>query len=127
MISVRAYIVFPCVTEKWLPRFRLRYAYSMRLTETQIQAINATAEEFFCGDARVSLFGSRVDDHLRGGDIDLLIEVYRVLDNRPAMAARFSARLQRRIGEQRIDVLIIDPNTRLQPIHRIARETGVKL
>jgi len=99
----------------------------MRLTETQIQAIHATAEEFFGGDARVSLSGSRIDDHQRGGDIDLLIEVDRVLDNRPAMAARFSDRLQRRIGEQRIDVVIIDPNTRLQPIHRIARETGIKL
>jgi predicted nucleotidyltransferase len=99
----------------------------MRLTETQIQAIHTTAEEIFGSDARVSLFGSRVDDHARGGDIDLLIEVEHVLDNRPAMAARFSARLQRRKGEQRIDVLIIDPNTRLQPIHRVARETGIRL
>ena len=99
----------------------------MRLTETQIQAIHATAEELFGSDVCVSLFGSRVDDYQRGGDIDLLIEVDHALDNRPAMAARFSARLQRRIGEQRIDVLIIDPNTRLQPIHRIARETGVRL
>jgi predicted nucleotidyltransferase len=99
----------------------------MRLTETQIQAIHATAQELFGDAARVSLFGSRVDDHQRGGDIDLLIEVDHVLDNRPAMSARFSARLQRRIGEQRIDVLIIDPNTRLQTIHRVARETGVKL
>jgi predicted nucleotidyltransferase len=99
----------------------------MRLTESQIQTIHATAKELFGSDARVSLFGSRVDDHQRGGDIDLLIEVDHVLDNRPAMAARFSAHLQRRIGEQRIDVLIIDPNTRLQPIHRIARETGIRL
>jgi predicted nucleotidyltransferase len=99
----------------------------MRLSETQIQAIHTTADELFGRNARVSLFGSRVDDHQRGGDIDLLIEVDQVLNNRPAMAARFSARLQRRIGEQRIDVLIIDPNTRLQPIHSIARETGVTL
>ena len=61
----------------------------MRLTETQIQAIHTTAEELFGVDARVSLFGSRVDDHQRGGDIDLLIEIDQVLDNRPAMAARF--------------------------------------
>lgn len=99
----------------------------MRLTEIQLQAIHTTTEELFGSDARVSLFGSRVDDHQRGGDIDLLIKVDQVVENRPAMAAPFSARLQRRIGEQRIDVLIIDPNTRLQPIHRVARETGVRM
>jgi predicted nucleotidyltransferase len=99
----------------------------MRLTETQIQAIHTTAEELFGSGVRVSLFGSRIDDQQQGGDIDLLIEIDHVLDNRPAMAARFSARLQRCIGEQRIDVLIIDPDTRLQPIHRVARETGVRL
>jgi hypothetical protein len=99
----------------------------MRLTETQIQAIHDTAGELFGGHASVCLFGSRIDDHQRGGDIDLLIEVDHILDNRPAMAARFSSRLQRCIGEQRIDVLIIEPNTRLKPIHRVARETGVRL
>ena len=99
----------------------------MRLTETQIHAIHTTAEELFGRNVRVSLFSSRVDDHQRGGDIDLLIEADQILDNRPAMAVRYSARLQRRIGEQRIDVLIIDPNTRLQPIHRVDRETGVRL
>jgi hypothetical protein len=99
----------------------------MRLTETQRQAIHTTAEELFGADARVSLFSSHVDDHQGGGDIDLLIDVEHVLDNRPAMVARFSARLQRRIGEQHIDILIIDPDTRLQPIHRVARATGVRL
>lgn len=99
----------------------------MRLTETQIQAIHTTAEELFGSGVRISLFGSRIDDQQRGGDIDLLIEIDYTLDNRPAMAARFSARLQRRIGDQHIDVLIIDPNTRIQPIHRVAKETGVRL
>ena len=72
-----------------------RYTYSMRLTETQIQAIHATAEELFGNDVRVSLFGSRIDDQQRGGDIDLLSEIDHLLNNRAAMAARFSARLQR--------------------------------
>lgn len=99
----------------------------MRLTDAQIRAIHATAADLFGADARVSLFGSRVDDNQRGGDIDLLVEVDQVVENRPASAARFAARLQRRIGDQLIDVLIIDPQTRLLPIHHVARETGIRI
>lgn len=87
----------------------------MRLNAQQIQAIHDTAAEMFGG-------GSRVDDSQRGGDLDLLDWV---LANRPSAAARFAAKLQRRIGDRRIDVLIIDPETCLQPIHRVAQETGV--
>ena len=45
----------------------------MRLTPDQITAIKSAAAENFGTDASVSLFGSRVDDSKRGGDIDLLI------------------------------------------------------
>lgn len=99
----------------------------MRLSERQREIILRTAAEVFGEPARVLLFGSRVDDSLRGGDIDLLVEVDYVLENRPAAAARFAARLQRQLGDRRIDVVLIDPRTRLQPIHNVARATGVGL
>ena len=89
--------------------------------------IRQTATELFGASARVSLFGSRLDDSLRGGDIDLLVETDTVLENRPALAARFAARLQCRLGDRRIDVVIIDPQTRLQSIHHVARQSGVAL
>lgn len=99
----------------------------MRLTEQQAKTIHDTAEEMFGGDVRVYLFGSRADDTQRGGDIDLLVEVEHALENPPSAAARFAAKLQRKIGDRRIDVLIVDPQTRRQPIHEVARETGVAL
>ena len=45
----------------------------MRLTEHEVSAIKQAAREAFGDDAVVRLFGSRVHDDLRGGDIDLLV------------------------------------------------------
>jgi len=46
----------------------------MRLTAKEVDAIKASAREAFGQDAVVRLFGSRVDDRLEGGDVDLHIE-----------------------------------------------------
>ncbi len=46
----------------------------MRLSETERKVIRTAAVEFFGDDAEIWLFGSRVDDSKKGGDIDLLIK-----------------------------------------------------
>jgi predicted nucleotidyltransferase len=46
----------------------------MRLTHIQKQVICERASKYFGADAHVWLFGSRVDDDSKGGDIDLYIE-----------------------------------------------------
>lgn len=99
----------------------------MRLTQHQIHAIREAVAEVFGSQAQVWLFGSRVDDNKRGGDIDLLI--------RPAPGAadellrrkiRLLGLLERALGERKIDIVIEQPaDTR--PIVRVARETGVRL
>ena len=43
----------------------------MRLTSAEVSAIKAAARSAFGDTAVVRLFGSRVDDGARGGDIDL--------------------------------------------------------
>jgi len=45
----------------------------MRLSVKEINTIKSCAKAFFGAHARVLLFGSRVDDQKRGGDIDLYI------------------------------------------------------
>jgi predicted nucleotidyltransferase len=85
------------------------------------------AETEFGPNTRVLLFGSRADDSARGGDIDLLVEVDHPLTNRAAAAARFAAKLQLTLGDQRIDVLLVDPTTSPRPIHDVARQRGVPL
>ncbi len=44
----------------------------MRLTQQEIQIIKSTVREMMGEKASVWLFGSRVDDSKRGGDIDLV-------------------------------------------------------
>ena len=46
----------------------------MRLTPDQARIILSCVHQQFGADAQVKLFGSRLDDSLRGGDVDLLVE-----------------------------------------------------
>ena len=75
-------------------------------------------------DASVRLFGSRLNDQARGGDIDLLVECPRRVARPVWLAAQITARLQKRLGDRRIDVLVVDPDTELEPVHRVARAEG---
>ena len=99
----------------------------MRLSPDHVRAIVVTTQELAGPDARVRLFGSRLNEHLRGGDIDLLVECPRPVARPAWLAAQITARLQRHLGDRRIDVLVIDPATELEPIHRVARAEGVLL
>lgn len=46
----------------------------MRLTIDQTRVILQCVRRQFGADAQVKLFGSRLDDSARGGDVDLLVE-----------------------------------------------------
>ncbi len=99
----------------------------MRLTAEQQHIILDLTADLIGSDAHVWLFGSRTDDRRKGGDIDLLVEVDRVLDDRVILAARLAARLERRFHGLPVDVVLKDQATTSQPIHQIARRTGVPL
>jgi predicted nucleotidyltransferase len=99
----------------------------MRLSPDQARTIVIATQELAGPDARVRLFGSRLDDRVRGGDIDLLVECPRPVARPVWLAAQITARLQRRLGDRRIDVLVIDPATELQAVHRVAQTEGVLL
>ena len=77
----------------------------MRLTEETKNIIIEAVCQFFSQAEKIILFGSRVDDSKRGGDIDILVQT-------PVSTAvafeekiRAAAALQLRLGEQRIDIL----------------------
>lgn len=99
----------------------------MRLTGDQIQTIKAEAAECFGQIARIWLFGSRMDDDARGGDIDLYVELTEPLSDSAWRALRFNGALQKAFGAQRIDVVTRAPDEPLKPIHETARRTGVAL
>lgn len=99
----------------------------MRLTSEQAKLICQTAQLAFGPAVRVRLFGSRADDSARGGDIDLYVEVDQALPNRAAAASRFAAALQLGLGEQHIDIILVDSETPPQAIHDVARRQGIAL
>jgi predicted nucleotidyltransferase len=99
----------------------------MRLTKTQCAAIKSIIAELVGDKSRVWLFGSRVDDNKRGGDIDLLIETDQIVPNRVALLCNLEAQLVMRLGERKIDVLLKDARTIDAPIFRVAPEQGVQL
>lgn len=100
---------------------------SMRLSQKQIAAIRTSVNEVFGWGAQVWLFGSRVDDRKRGGDIDLLIRPAETHIT-PSLAdkVRFLNKLERLIGERKVDVVVEAANDP-RPIVRVAHETGVLL
>ncbi|MGN6269959.1 MAG: hypothetical protein ACTHM0_08720 [Sphingomonas sp.] len=77
----------------------------MRLSSDQIAAIKNAARDAFGPDAVVRLFGSRVDDERRGGDIDLHVEASpqtATIDHE----VRFRALLWKALDEPQVDVVV---------------------
>lgn len=99
----------------------------MRLTEAQRRAIREETTRIFGTDAAVRLFGSRIDDSARGGDIDLHIEAKGVPEQLLDCELRLRAQLLRRLGERRIDLVVQAEGQPPRPIDLHARRTGVTL
>lgn len=99
----------------------------MRLTENQRQSIKSAVTSVVGEGTRIWLFGSRVDDSKRGGDIDLLIETETVVPSRVGALCQIEGALAVRLGNRKIDVLLKDARTADTPITLAARKTGVLL
>ena len=95
----------------------------MRLSAWEIKAIKKTFTDIFkSGD--IYLFGSRVDDTQKGGDIDLYIDTENI-QNKLEKKLTFLASLKQKIGDQKIDVIISKDKIRV--IEQEALKYGVKL
>lgn len=99
----------------------------MRLTPYQHRVIKEEVARVMGEGVRVLLFGSRTDDRLRGGDIDLYLETPEPRRQAWRDVLRLNARLQQRLGEQRIDIVLYQPGEPLRPIHLQARKEGIPL
>jgi predicted nucleotidyltransferase len=84
----------------------------MRLNQFQIATINKLARKHFGQDTTVYLFGSRTDDHKKGGDIDLFINHVDEATLTLEAKIRFMAELKAEIGDRKIDVVFDTDNTR---------------
>ncbi len=95
----------------------------MRLTDYEIESIKKVFEESF-GNGKIYLFGSRVDDTQKGGDIDLYIQT-RDRNDIMIKKIQFLAKLKEKIGDQKIDVIVSKDRTRV--IEKEALTNGVEL
>jgi len=99
----------------------------MRLSPKQISAIRASARQLAGEGARVWLFGSRVRDDERGGDVDLLLELDESVAEPAQLSSRMAAQVSRNMYGRKVDVLIKAPNLLHLPVHSIALAEGVRL
>ena len=82
-------------------------------------------EKEIYGDAPVMLFGSRVDDSKRGGDVDLFIET----SNPTSYQQRidFLVKVERAGIERKVDLVVKSPNFPHEKIFDTAKRTGALL
>lgn len=99
----------------------------MRLTQRQIAVIREIVAEMAGSDATVRLFGSRLDDAAKGGDVDLMVEVPHPVKEPAPLAARIAGRISRAMSGRKVDVVICAPNLMRLPIHEAALSKGVLL
>ena len=96
----------------------------MRLTPDQCHLILTTVRRHVPGSHRVLLYGSRLDDQVRGGDVDLLIESDTVV---PILQrARIKNELEDRLHLP-IDLIALQPGQATSPFQTIALAQAVPL
>lgn len=95
----------------------------MRLTTSQIETIRQTARQNFGAEASVWLFGSRVDNARRGGDVDLYIESTQ--KNTLMSELRCKVVLEDSL-DLHVDLIVKEPG-KDKPIYQLAKTQGVQL
>lgn len=96
----------------------------MRLTQQQLEVVRSVVGELVNSRASVWLFGSRLDDQRRGGDVDLLVQ------STPPMGLLQRARLKNRLEQQLglpVDVVAAPDGAATNPFVQLALAEGVRL
>lgn len=100
----------------------------MRLNEYQKEQIHDVLSEVFGPSAEILLFGSRVDDDKKGGDIDLFVDAEFSPTELYAKKLEALGKLQRRLGERKIDLVVHSLFDAVLPlIAREAKLNGVRI
>jgi len=94
----------------------------MRLTPAQIADIKSATAAVLGEGVRVTLFGSRVDDQKKGGDVDLYVEVAK-----PLLMQKIRCKIKlQELLDMPVD-LVVKPIGDVSPISLIAKHEGILL
>lgn len=99
----------------------------MRISIEQAKLMADAARQIFGAHARLRLFGSRLDDAARGGDVDLLLESDQPVTEPALLAAKLAGKVSRQMGGRKVDVVVSAPNLQQTPLHEIAHREGILL
>lgn len=96
----------------------------MRLKTEQITNIIEIVQTITQQPFQIRLFGSRLNDEAKGGDVDLLIEMPQLLGL--LQKAQLKNALENRLNLP-VDLLIVQNGQKLSPFQQIAFERSVLL
>ncbi|MFP4333588.1 MAG: nucleotidyltransferase domain-containing protein [Campylobacterales bacterium] len=94
----------------------------MRLSPAEIDVLRSKLKEL-SSEAKLYLFGSRVDDSKRGGDIDLLV-VSDKLTRKDIRALRLE--FFKHFGEQKLDIILDDGEFK-DPFTKVILQKAVEI
>ena len=97
----------------------------MRLEPKVKQLIIKYAKQHFGDDSKLYLFGSRIYDDKKGGDIDLYLESMRDIDMQ--LQVDFLRDINKNVTERKVDLIIKTPFTLDKPILHTAKKQGILL
>ena len=97
----------------------------MRIKDEDKIIIKKITKEYFGSSARVYLFGSRINDQKKGGDIDLYIETDLKKDI-IRQKLKMLGMLHEALGEQKIDI-VVNNFVNDKYIYHIAKDEGIRL
>ncbi len=96
----------------------------MRLKTEQMATIIETIQSVTGQTTKIRVFGSRLNDEAKGGDVDLLIETPNLLGL--LQKAQLKNALEIRLNLP-VDLLIVQTGQKLSPFQQIAFEKSVLL
>jgi predicted nucleotidyltransferase len=99
----------------------------MRLSPQSQAIIHQAVVQRFGDQAQVRLFGSRLDDTAKGGDIDLHVRVLGEVSNPIWEASLLAAQLQRQLDGRKVDVRLLAATQTALPVDTVALAEGILL
>lgn len=103
----------------------------MRVTADQLKTIRNLVHRYFGEDAKLWLFGSRVDDRKKGGDYDFLIETLltdpdEIISRKIDLITRLQSSYP--FEDEKIDIIVKRRQSAFDmPIYQIAMHEGMRI